>query len=117
MSKQLGEKAEEFVKNYLIGQGYKIKDQNVRFAFGEIDLVALDRNVLVFIEVKYRKSNLYYLPFEAVTRSKQQKIIKAAMAYLQKMPIIPYCRFDVISICKELNHSNIEHIKDAFTLS
>lgn len=69
----------------------------------------------VFVEVKHRRSQAFGEPYEAVTKSKQKKIILAANAYLQKFRNnIPTCRFDVVSLVGDLKNPLIEHISDAF---
>lgn len=110
----IGLGAEKIADKYLIRQGLLIIDHNVVYPFGELDLVAKDGSVLVFVEVKYRKNITYGAPFEAVTMAKQRKIIKAAQAYLQQQRGNPLCRFDVISLYGDLAAPQIEHIKDAF---
>jgi putative endonuclease len=105
------EKAAAFLKNL----GYTILDRNVNYAFGELDIVAEDKKILVFVEVKQRLNTEYGDPLEAVTLFKQRKIIRAAKAYLSKWDKeLPICRFDVISIVGEPNNFSIEHILDAF---
>lgn len=116
MSRALGKEAEEVAKNFLQSLGYSILDMNVFYPCGELDIVALDKKVMVFVEVKQKKNNLYSNPYEAVNYSKQKKIIKAAQLYLQKLKKspLPYCRFDVISIVGNKDNQQINHIKDAF---
>jgi len=111
----IGHSAENVVANLLISQGYKLLAKNVRYVFGELDLVLLDKNTLVFCEVKYRKSLSHGAPWEAVDRKKQKKIAMAANAYLtSNYKIIPCCRFDVVSLSGDLKNPVIYHIKDAF---
>lgn len=84
---------------------------------GEIDLIMLDRDTLVFVEVRYRKDGDFCNPLETVTRSKQRKIIKAASHYLLtrlKSHDIP-CRFDVVGVTREgTDNYHFEWIKNAF---
>ena len=71
----IGKNGEEIARNYLIKQGYKILEMNKRFSrFCEIDIIALDKNTLVFCEVKTRKTNICGQPLEAITKSKYQNI-------------------------------------------
>lgn len=110
----LGQVAENLAVTYLRSRGYQIIGQNVSYPFGELDIIARDAQTLVFIEVKHRTS-AFSAPYEAVTKSKQRKIILAAQAYLQKWPkLAPMCRFDVISLVGDLKKPAIEHITDAF---
>ena len=109
--RETGTQYEERAAEYLISQNYQILERNYRIRSGEIDIIARDGTVLVFIEVKYRKNDESGNPLEAVDIRKQRKIIKVARYYLhqKKYGDVP-CRFDVIGICG----SHIEHIKDAF---
>ena len=109
--RETGTQYEERAAEYLIAQNYQILERNYRIRSGEIDIIARDGTVLVFIEVKYRKNDESGNPLEAVDIRKQRKIIKVERYYLyqKKYGDVP-CRFDVIGICG----SHIEHIKDAF---
>ncbi|MDR2616762.1 MAG: YraN family protein [Endomicrobium sp.] len=91
---------------------YKILTTNFTTKFGEIDIVAKDKDTLVFIEVKYRKSLYAGTPQEAVTFAKQQKIIKSAIVYVKKNNIKSDIRFDIIAIY----NNKIELIQSAFSL-
>lgn len=110
--RELGSRKEELAAAFLSEQGAKVLDKNFYFHGGELDLVAKDGEYLCFIEVKYRKSDAFGYPEEAVTPSKQRKILKGASVYLyqKKYPADTPCRFDVISVYKE----EITWIKDAF---
>jgi putative endonuclease len=86
----LGQQGEELVAKYYIGNGYKIIGRNVKIfgvkQFGEIDVIALKGNALVFIEVKTRRSTTYGTPAESVNYFKQRKLIKTVKVYLQQHP-------------------------------
>jgi len=128
----IGESAENDACQYLIKHKLNLIRKNYRCKLGEIDLIMLDRQTLVFVEVRYRKNSLYGSGAESITIRKQQKIIKAASYYLQQNPKTSQyaCRFDVISMSapnSELNsnsesepkptsknESKIDWIKDAF---
>lgn len=115
MSIETGRKAEEVAIDYLKSRGYQILGHNILYPFGELDIVAQDKKYLVFVEVKHRKHALYGMPFEAVTKSKQRKIILAAEAYLKRYQhALPNCRFDVVSLLGDLAQPRIDHIEDAF---
>ena len=100
---------------YLIDHHYSILARNYFTRHGEIDIIAMDENYLVFLEVKYRTTTKKGLPEEAVTFRKQQSIIKAAKYYLYRHGISfdTPCRFDVIVI---LNDS-IALYKNAFDIT
>jgi len=116
--KSLGNLGEGFAKGYLTRQGYRIVHAPFRCKIGEIDIIALDNDILVFLEVKTRRSNRFGSPLESVTPKKQRQIIKVAqffLAYTRK-PAFKLCRFDVLGIVQEPGHSEpkIIHAKDAF---
>lgn len=94
-----GRSGEETAVIYLQKKGYKIIGRNFKSKFGEIDIVALDGNVLVFVEVKTRWSREYGYPEEAVTPWKLRSIIKTADYYKLLYPNTPaLMRIDVIAI-------------------
>lgn len=111
---KLGEKGEKLAIKFLKKQGYKLIKRNYKTRIGEIDIIAKDRETLVFIEVKTRESIEYGLPFEAVNRAKKKKIANVALLYLKKVKEIPPCRFDIVSIYYEQDKPKFELIKDAF---
>jgi putative endonuclease len=119
-TKQLGKIGELLAVKFLKQKGYQIIEQNYRSAWGEIDLIAQDGEVLVFVEVKTRRSLKFGAPQVAVANSKQRKMSKTALEYLQEKNFFDYvCRFDVISIVfpPEPSEPIIEHIENAFELS
>lgn len=97
--KQLGDQGEKMALNFLQKLGYKIIETNFRKPFGEIDIIAKDKETLVFIEVKARSNEKFGSPEEAITFWKKRRIIKAAQYYLLKNNLknIPF-RIDVIAI-------------------
>lgn len=107
----IGKNYEEVAVKYLKKSGYKIIEQNYRLKIGEIDIIAKDKNTLVFVEVKYRQTKEFGTPSEFVNKQKQNKIIKTAIFYLKQNKITSDFRFDVVSICND----ETEHIKNAFS--
>ena len=102
-------KASEFLKK----EGFKILESNFKTHVGEIDIIALDNQTIVFVEVKTRTDEDFGSPSEAVTLKKQEKYFKVATEYLVKEKKTDCeCRFDVIEICD----GQINHIKDAFCM-
>lgn len=93
----------------------KVK-RNYQCKVGEIDLIMIDNNTLVFIEVKYRKNSDWVSAIESVTKSKQRKIIKAAQLFLlQNKKYKDWnCRFDVVSIQGNEQNPVIDWIEHAF---
>jgi len=94
----LGKQAEDLALNWLIEQNLKLVTQNFHAKGGEIDLIMLDDNILVFVEVRYRKQSKYGSAVESVNWRKQQRIIVAAQYFLVKNSQWQNhdCRFDVV---------------------
>lgn len=110
----LGQKAEENAYRFLEKQGLKLLERNYRCFFGEIDLIMLDDDEVVFIEVRMRTDTHFITPIESVSLNKQKKIIRTATHYLQKKKWydqVP-CRFDIVGIAG----NQPEWIKDAFSI-
>ncbi|MFH1597819.1 MAG: YraN family protein [Patescibacteria group bacterium] len=78
----LGDWGEQLAVKYLAKLGYRILNRKWRVREGEIDLIALEGNTLVFIEVKTRRSHLFGLAVESITPGKQMKMIKSIQKYL-----------------------------------
>ncbi|MGB0887161.1 MAG: YraN family protein [Vicingaceae bacterium] len=110
----LGEKGEQLAKEYLLGLGYVILEENWRERKFEIDIIAQDNNELVFVEVKTRSTAYFGNPEEAVTPAKQQHLINGADFYVQENEIDLECRFDVIAIVLNSNKEELKHFKSAF---
>jgi putative endonuclease len=84
---------------FLVRQGYTIVTTNYRTLFGEIDVIARHEGDLVFIEIKYRRSDEYGWPAEAVTRRKQGRMVRSALVYLKQHKLSNVSvRFDVLAI-------------------
>ncbi len=109
---QTGHKGEEQAAQFLRQKGYQILARNFVAAGGELDIVAQHQKTLVFVEVKTRASMAFGGPAAAVTRTKQQRLARAAIQYLKaKTPKFDSIRFDVICVLPD----TIEHIVHAFT--
>lgn len=91
--------------------------RNFRCRFGEIDLVMLDGEELVFIEVRYRQSSAHGDPLETITHGKQQRLARAAALFLQDHPVFArhYCRFDAVGITGTSQALRLRWIKGAFS--
>lgn len=118
MSKQrinLGKRGEDIAARFLLEKGLALITRNYRDKFGEVDIIAKDRETLVFVEVKTRRSNRFGLPEEAVTPAKQQKIIRVASNYLVQHQLLDApVRFDVIAITIDQGNPQITHLVSAF---
>lgn len=110
----LGKEGEALAVSFLRKKGLKIVEKNYRTAFGEIDIIAKDKQVIVFIEVKTRSDNAFGYPFEAVNTRKREKIRKVALSFMKKYKRELPARFDVLSITIHEGKEHIEHFKDAF---
>ena len=106
-----GNASEKLACKYLTDRGLSLVVTNYHSRFGEIDLIMQDKDVLVFVEVRYRKSNTFGGAATSVTPAKQRKITLTAMQFLQKNKKTDVmCRFDVVA----LDEGKTEWIKSAF---
>tara|TARA_B100000809_G_scaffold264452_1_gene320306 strand:+ start:6699 stop:7061 length:363 start_codon:yes stop_codon:yes gene_type:complete len=113
----LGNRGEELAKAYLEKLGYQIVALNWRERKFEIDIIAIDKEELVFVEVKTRSTDFFGNPEEAVTPKKQQHLINGADCYVQQKEIDLECRFDVVAVILNENRQEVKHIKNAFSSS
>lgn len=114
-NKSLGSRGEEAAALYLKRHGYEILERNFRVPAGEIDIVAGIGNILVFAEVKTRRSGKCGQPAQAVDYRKQQKIIMAAKWYLRQRHLEECpCRFDVLEVYAHGETCHIRHLTGAF---
>ncbi|MBO5277175.1 MAG: YraN family protein [Clostridia bacterium] len=109
--KVLGKKGEKLVADYLKKQGCKILKTNYRTPFGEADIIAEDKEEIVFVEVKTRTTDSYGLPSEAVGKDKRQRYRRIAECYWLQTGKEPNARFDVAEVWAD---GKIEYIKNAF---
>jgi putative endonuclease len=110
----LGRKGEDLAADLCLKRGLNILRKNYRTPFGEIDIIAKDGDIVVFIEVKARTGDGYGAPFEAVTLKKREKIRKVALSYMRKFGKEVPARFDVISVSMKNGKPVLEYIQDAF---
>ena len=111
-----GDRGEEIAADLLMSKGFQIIERNYRYGRGEIDIIANDKDILVFIEVKTRKNLEFGPPETAITKNKQNQIRRIATAYLVEKEISDTdCRFDVVAILLKKNLPPlINHIENAF---
>jgi len=107
-----GNKAEQQASKHLQSHGLKLLEKNFSTKAGEVDLIMRDGETLVFVEVRYRKNTDFGGAAASVTTKKQQRIIKAALAYQQKHMPQSSMRFDVVAI--EGDNGDIDWITSAF---
>ena len=108
----VGKYGEDLARDFLLKKGFKIIETNKRFSkFCEIDIIALEKETLVFCEVKTRKTEICGSPFEAITKSKYENIKKGIYYYRLEHPEYKKYRIDAISIV--LNPKiEIKHLKN-----
>ena len=111
---RLGEK---LASDYLQKQGYKILERNFRKGWGEIDVVALDGDVLAFVEIKTKTSNKFGTPLEAITSFKIKALERTALFYKKLHPELPDAlRIDAVSVILEGNgNAKIELVKHLYS--
>jgi len=113
----LGADGERAAEKFLRGQRYTIVARNYRCASGEVDLIALDRSTIVFVEVKTRTHPGFGSPLEAVDARKQRQIQRAAQHYLTKNRLHDRnARFDVVGVWWENGEPRCELVKNAFEM-
>lgn len=108
----LGNEKEQIAVKYLESFGYKILERNFYIRGAEADIIAIDNKTLCFIEVKFRRNDKHGLAEDAVTLTKQKRIIKLARYYIMTHQELEHLdvRFDVVAI----NGSELSLIKSAF---
>ena len=115
---KLGKLGENLAKQRLKSLGYKILKTNYRCSLGEIDLIAMDGDVLVFVEIKTRRNNPLGEVKEAVDRRKQRQISKVALSYMKANNFMgKRARFDVVAIRLIGTKEEIEVVSNAFELA
>lgn len=114
----LGQEGERLAERYLQKKGYTLVERNYRCPAGELDLIVLDRRVVVFVEVKTRTGPGFGSPLEAVEFRKQRKMIQAAQFFLAEKRLQQRdARFDVVGVSWPGREPVVEHIENAFELS
>jgi len=112
----LGGQWEKLAESILNKRGLKTLERNYNSRFGEIDLIMMDRQTLVFTEVRYRRDSAHGSGAESVTFTKQKRITRAAQRFLQhhQHHASLACRFDVVSIGNEEGRTLLNWIPNAF---
>ncbi|MDR0595564.1 MAG: YraN family protein [Puniceicoccales bacterium] len=109
--KNVGERGEVLACNFIKRRGYSIVTRNWRFGHGEIDIIAKDGGVIVFVEVRLRSKGAFVCGYESISRNKKAVLRRACLAYLKKYAKRePSYRFDVVDIEHDYEtHSDIIH--------
>lgn len=116
---QFGQASEMQAEQFLVAKGYRILDRNVRTTLGELDLVAEDHGVVVFVEVKGRATDAFGGALLAVDHRKRVKLTKLAAQYLaHRHWSDKVCRFDVVLVQGgSSGRKRIEHLQNAFDVA
>ena len=117
-TRTLGHAVEQLECKYLEERGLELLERNYRCRHGEIDLVMLDQDCLVFVEVRFRSTGTFSSAAATVDRRKQDKLIRTAEMYLATRPECAdrTARFDVVGVDgRASGNPSVEWIRDAFT--
>lgn len=108
-----GQEAEQIASEYLLQEGYTIRERNWRMGKYEIDLILEKDNTIIFVEVKARRGD-NIAPVDAVDLRKQQRTVRAGDAYLRMLPMMYSYRFDIVAITGTSESYTLEHLEEAF---
>ena len=118
LKRLIGNSGEDLALDFLTRRGLNLVQRNYQCRLGEIDLVTLDQDTLVFVEVRFRRDLSHGTAVETVTPAKQKKIARCARHYLMHNPRFNHlpCRFDVVglSFTTDSRGADIQWIKHAF---
>ena len=110
---QQGAAAERDAARLLVAAGYRIVERNFRCKAGELDIIARDGDVLVFVEVRSRTDDAHGAAVEMIRRGKQRQVARVARYYLAAVePVFDECRFDIVAVTA----GDAVLLKDAFRL-
>ena len=117
-ARDLGRRGEAAAAHHLESLGWRILARSFRTRLGEVDLIARERAVVVFVEVKTRGSLACGRPAESVGGLKRARMARAARAWLLRHGAAePACRFDVVEVLERLDGGfDIRHLRDAFQI-
>ena len=112
IQQRVGRWGEQAAADYLEKQGYQILARNFRTAHGEVDIIARQQNVLVFVEVKTRSSNRYGYPEYSVSPKKRLHLLSSAEKYILEHPEFTTWRVDVIAVDGETGEARVVHFEN-----
>lgn len=117
-NKKIGDMGEKFAQGILLEKGFEIVGENYHSRYGEIDIIAKNKEFILFVEVKTRCENSLGSPAQAVTKQKQKKIIRTAVEYISETNLELQPRFDVIEVVTKKSEKfevkEHNHIENAF---
>ena len=111
---ETGQEGEKAAVDFLENKGYQILHRNWRYKRAELDIVAMDRKTMVFVEVKTRTDYTFDRPENAVDGKKQRLMTQAAIAYMAESGHNWAIRFDILSVILRGDKFYIDHFEDAF---
>ena len=116
LRKKLGFESELQAAKFLESKKYRILERNVRCSMGEVDIVALDKDVVVFVEVRSTLSGRFGHPKESVTPNKRRTLSRVAVWYLKRKGWLERsARFDVVTVTiQPSGDPQVEHYENAF---
>ena len=113
----IGKQGEQLAQEYIRQQGYTLLEKNFRCKVGELDLIAKDRHMVVFLEVRTKTSTAYGPAYNSVTPHKQRQVKRVALFYIAQHNLVnTQFRFDVIGITlnPQSGEHRLDHIQNAF---
>jgi putative endonuclease len=110
----LGKKGEDAAAEYLLKLGHQILERGYRFGRAEVDIISIEKNMVVFTEVKTRSSEYFGYPEDAVDKKKKKLLLHAAEEFVVSHKLDLAMRFDIISVLSENENLKIFHIPDVF---
>ena len=114
----MGKAGEDLAERYLKQQGYAVVERNYRCPLGEIDLIAVNKQAVVFVEVKTRRVDTSGTPLESVNAAKQRRLKRAALHYLSRHRLHDRdVQFDVVGISLRSDPPAVSHVRHAFDFS
>lgn len=111
---ELGKEGEQLAVDFLIKNGYQIRDRNWRYLKAEVDIIVQKEDILVVVEVKTRTSDYFGDPQDFINLKKIKLLVSAINEYVASKDLDVEVRFDIIAIIKNKNKTEIEHLEDAF---
>ena len=111
---ELGKKGEQLAIDFLLENGYTIRERNYRFDKSEVDIIAQKKDILAIIEVKTRTGTDFGNPQDFVKPKQIKHLVKAVNEYVTVNNLDVEVRFDIIAIVKQGQQFKLEHLKNAF---
>ncbi|PKL77739.1 MAG: YraN family protein [Candidatus Melainabacteria bacterium HGW-Melainabacteria-1] len=112
-----GSQGEALARTLLETKGFRFVGSNYYCRWGELDLIMLDQNTLVFVEVRMRRSERFGTAMESITRTKQSRLMRSAQDYLLHHPHAGPLRFDVVGILMAAGMTRTQHLENAIESS